>query len=133
MTRKRVGQGLHEVFAETCEACNGRGYHIHTEPVEKSNGGTGGGNGERKTSRGGRARGGPAKPGPGDAGPRPAKADTSPVATEDPVEPAAAASQTEPEPVDASPDGKEPAGAAAEPVAKAPRRRRKAVSPVTTL
>ena len=35
MTRKRVGQGLHEVFAETCEACNGRGYHIHTEPVEK--------------------------------------------------------------------------------------------------
>ena len=36
MTRKRVGQGLHEVFAETCEACNGRGYHIHTEPVEKS-------------------------------------------------------------------------------------------------
>ena len=33
MTRKRVGQGLHEAFAETCEACNGRGYHIHTEPV----------------------------------------------------------------------------------------------------
>jgi ribonuclease E len=40
MTRKRVGQGLHEVFAETCEACNGRGYHIHTEPVEKKNGST---------------------------------------------------------------------------------------------
>ena len=45
MTRKRVGQGLHEVFAETCEACNGRGYHVHPEPVEKSNGGSGGGNG----------------------------------------------------------------------------------------
>ena len=54
MTRKRVGQGLHEVFAETCEACNGRGYHIHTEPVEKKNGG--GEGGERK-GRGGRGRG----------------------------------------------------------------------------
>ena len=58
MTRKRVGQGLHEVFAETCEACNGRGYHIHTEPVEKSAGG-GNGGGDRKPGRGGgRSRGG---------------------------------------------------------------------------
>ncbi len=58
MTRKRVGQGLHEVFAETCEACNGRGYHIHTEPVEKSSGG-GNGGGDRKSGRGGgRSRGG---------------------------------------------------------------------------
>ena len=36
MTRKRVGQGLHEVFAQTCEACSGRGYHIHTEPVSRA-------------------------------------------------------------------------------------------------
>src|SRR4051794_8769183 len=54
MTRKRVGQGLHEVFAETCEACNGRGYHIHTEPVARRNGG---GDGERKGGgRGGRGK-----------------------------------------------------------------------------
>ena len=30
MTRKRVGQGLLEVFSEPCEACNGRGVHVHT-------------------------------------------------------------------------------------------------------
>ncbi|MFN2540487.1 MAG: ribonuclease E/G, partial [Mycobacteriales bacterium] len=34
MTRKRVGQGLLESFSETCEACNGRGVKIHTEPVD---------------------------------------------------------------------------------------------------
>lgn len=33
MTRKRIGQGLLEVFSEQCEACHGRGYHIHSEPV----------------------------------------------------------------------------------------------------
>ncbi|MFN8076077.1 MAG: Rne/Rng family ribonuclease [Kineosporiaceae bacterium] len=35
MTRKRVGQGLLEVFSESCEHCNGRGVIIHDEPVEK--------------------------------------------------------------------------------------------------
>ncbi|HET9633603.1 MAG TPA: Rne/Rng family ribonuclease [Terrabacter sp.] len=35
MTRKRVGSGLIEVFSETCEHCNGRGFIIHTEPVDK--------------------------------------------------------------------------------------------------
>jgi ribonuclease E len=35
MTRKRVGQGLLEVFSETCEHCGGRGLVIHDEPVEK--------------------------------------------------------------------------------------------------
>jgi ribonuclease E len=34
MTRKRVGQGLLESFSETCEACNGRGVKIHTEPID---------------------------------------------------------------------------------------------------
>ena len=34
MTRKRVGQGLIEAFSTTCESCNGRGIHIHTEPVK---------------------------------------------------------------------------------------------------
>ena len=33
MTRKRIGQGLLEVFSETCDACQGRGYHVHSEPV----------------------------------------------------------------------------------------------------
>lgn len=34
MTRKRVGQGLIEAFSTTCSSCNGRGIHIHTEPVK---------------------------------------------------------------------------------------------------
>lgn len=36
MTRKRVGQGLVEAFSTTCEECEGRGYIIHTHPVEHS-------------------------------------------------------------------------------------------------
>ena len=36
MTRKRVGQGLIEAFSTTCESCNGRGIHIHVEPVPVS-------------------------------------------------------------------------------------------------
>jgi Rne/Rng family ribonuclease len=34
MTRKRVGQGLIEAFSETCNSCNGRGIHIHMDPVK---------------------------------------------------------------------------------------------------
>ncbi|MDO8645040.1 MAG: Rne/Rng family ribonuclease [Candidatus Planktophila sp.] len=34
MTRKRVGQGLIEAFSTMCDACNGRGIHIHMEPVK---------------------------------------------------------------------------------------------------
>ncbi|MFB4301660.1 Rne/Rng family ribonuclease [Actinomadura sp. NTSP31] len=34
MTRKRVGQGLLDAFSETCECCNGRGIHVHLNPVE---------------------------------------------------------------------------------------------------
>jgi len=37
MTRKRVGQGLVEAFSETCEHCNGRGFIVHAEPIEKDN------------------------------------------------------------------------------------------------
>ena len=33
MTRKRVGQGLLEVFSEVCEHCRGRGIIIRSEPV----------------------------------------------------------------------------------------------------
>jgi len=38
MTRKRVGQGLVEAFSTTCDHCEGRGYNIHTHPVEKGDG-----------------------------------------------------------------------------------------------
>ncbi|MEJ7726823.1 MAG: hypothetical protein WKH47_07375, partial [Actinomycetes bacterium] len=33
MTRKRVGVGLFEAFSETCEHCQGRGVHVHGEPI----------------------------------------------------------------------------------------------------
>ena len=117
MTRKRVGQGLHEAFSEPCEACNGRGYHISTEPVEsrtptsdrRGDGGGGGGRGAKRSQE-----------------PRTAKQPkVSPVAAEDPVEPAPVAAAAE-DPVESA-----PVAAAAEPAPK--RRRRKASSPVTTL
>ncbi|HEX5967342.1 MAG TPA: Rne/Rng family ribonuclease, partial [Intrasporangium sp.] len=61
MTRKRVGSGLIEVFSETCEHCNGRGFIIHSDPVDKGaastepdQGGTRAGRrGRRGTSAGG--------------------------------------------------------------------------------
>jgi len=34
MTRKRIGQGLLEVFSTSCEACGGRGHLVSTEPVD---------------------------------------------------------------------------------------------------
>ncbi len=34
MTRKRVGQGLIEAFSTTCDACSGRGIHVHMDPVK---------------------------------------------------------------------------------------------------
>jgi ribonuclease E len=45
MTRKRVGQGLLEVFSENCEHCGGRGLIMHDEPVEKRGEGDGTNNG----------------------------------------------------------------------------------------
>ncbi|WP_448612229.1 Rne/Rng family ribonuclease [Geodermatophilus sp. URMC 60] len=58
MTRKRVGQGLLEVFSEPCEHCRGRGVIVHVDPVDEKRrgnggGGTGGGNGRREQQRGG--------------------------------------------------------------------------------
>jgi len=38
MTRKRVGQGLLDVFSEPCEHCNGRGVKIYYEPIESVSG-----------------------------------------------------------------------------------------------
>jgi ribonuclease E len=34
MTRKRVGQGLLESFSDPCEACGGRGVHLHEAPSQ---------------------------------------------------------------------------------------------------
>jgi len=35
MTRKKLGTGLLETFATTCEACDGRGIILHEDPVEQ--------------------------------------------------------------------------------------------------
>ncbi len=63
MTRKRVGQGLLEVFSENCEHCGGRGLIMHDEPVEKRGDGDsgtngGGSGGTRRQSRHGSGGGG---------------------------------------------------------------------------
>ena len=60
MTRKRVGQGLLEVFSEPCEHCRGRGVIVSIDPVdEKRRGGSGGGSGNGGGNGGGRRSGGP--------------------------------------------------------------------------
>ncbi|MCF6743224.1 Rne/Rng family ribonuclease, partial [Blastococcus sp. KM273128] len=62
MTRKRVGQGLLEVFSEACDHCRGRGILVHTDPVDDKRRGSGsGGNGSGgggKDAGSGRNRGG---------------------------------------------------------------------------
>lgn len=39
MTRKRVGEGLVEAFSTPCECCEGRGFIVHDDPVEREQGG----------------------------------------------------------------------------------------------
>ncbi|MGY1857931.1 Rne/Rng family ribonuclease [Modestobacter sp. SYSU DS0290] len=59
MTRKRVGQGLLEVFSEPCEHCRGRGVLVHTDPVDekrRGGGGNGGGNGQGNSGGNGNGR-----------------------------------------------------------------------------
>jgi ribonuclease E len=53
MTRKRVGQGLHEAFTEPCQQCNGRGHVVHSEPVSSgpAESADGSGDAEPKRSR----------------------------------------------------------------------------------
>ncbi|MDR0945585.1 MAG: Rne/Rng family ribonuclease [Bifidobacteriaceae bacterium] len=57
MTRKRVGQGLVEAFSEPCEHCNGRGFIVHTDPVEKNTGGGDGGSGKGRGKKSGKRSG----------------------------------------------------------------------------
>ncbi|HEU5144126.1 MAG TPA: Rne/Rng family ribonuclease, partial [Dermatophilaceae bacterium] len=117
MTRKRVGSGLIEVFGETCEHCNGRGFIIHSEPVDK---GAGAGGAEQAAApptarprRGRRAEsaasGGPTAPEPESSkhtGPTAAQiaaaahaAALKSASTGEPVEPGAPTAQDEPEQV----------------------------------
>ncbi|WP_261376339.1 ribonuclease E/G, partial [Isoptericola variabilis] len=57
MTRKRVGQGLVEAFSETCEHCKGRGFIVHSEPIERA-GAQQQGEGDGSSKRSRRKRGG---------------------------------------------------------------------------
>ena len=50
MTRKRVGQGLVEAFSTPCECCGGRGFIVHSSPVENQEA-------DASASRPGRKRG----------------------------------------------------------------------------
>ncbi len=93
MTRKRVGQGLLEVFSEPCEHCRGRGVLVHLDPVEdkkrsggngNANGGGHPGGGRNRDQRGGDQA--PAKDsGRGDQ-PRPDAAETVETPAGQPVE-----------------------------------------------
>ncbi|SDY07592.1 ribonuclease E [Modestobacter sp. DSM 44400] len=59
MTRKRVGQGLLEVFSEPCEHCRGRGVLVQLDPVdEKRRSGANGGGSNGGGSNGGGSNGG---------------------------------------------------------------------------
>jgi ribonuclease E len=64
MTRKRVGSGLIEVFSETCQHCNGRGFIIHTDPVDR---GVNQPEAQSEPSSAGRRRGGRGGSGSGQA------------------------------------------------------------------
>ncbi|WP_052091281.1 ribonuclease E/G [Modestobacter caceresii] len=60
MTRKRVGQGLLEVFSEPCDHCRGRGVLVQVDPVDekKRSSGNGGGNGAGGNGAAGNGGGG---------------------------------------------------------------------------
>ena len=47
MTRKKIGLGLLETFSEPCEHCDGRGVHVHSEPVNQPASSGGGGRSNR--------------------------------------------------------------------------------------
>ena len=73
MTRKRVGQGLLEVFSEPCEHCQGRGVVIHAEPVDRRSGDSGsGGQAPAESGGQGRSEGGASRRGRGGRGGEPA-------------------------------------------------------------
>jgi ribonuclease E len=69
MTRKRVGSGLIEVFSETCDRCNGRGFIIHADPVDRGAHHHEAPTGGDSRRRGGRASGGSGQGSGGASGP----------------------------------------------------------------
>ena len=71
MTRKRIGTDLLEAFSEPCEHCNGRGLHVHLEPVEPANSADVSGDGAGRPGRRRRAAKAAAEP--------PAQADMAPA------------------------------------------------------
>jgi ribonuclease E len=71
MTRKRVGQGLLEVFSEPCEHCRGRGVLVHLDPVDEKKRNSGGtGSGASPAGNGGGGNGGGGNGGGGNGGGR---------------------------------------------------------------
>ncbi|HET8615842.1 MAG TPA: Rne/Rng family ribonuclease [Actinomycetales bacterium] len=68
MTRKRVGQGLLEVFSEPCDHCHGRGIIVHSEPVSKNGSGNGSGNGHGSGGNSGNGGSGRSRRGKGGSG-----------------------------------------------------------------
>ncbi len=54
MTRKRIGQGLLEVFSTQCEHCGGRGHLVSTEPVGSAEAPAEEATGGNRRERGGR-------------------------------------------------------------------------------
>ncbi|WP_353510938.1 Rne/Rng family ribonuclease [Intrasporangium sp.] len=123
MTRKRVGSGLIEVFSETCEHCNGRGFIIHSDPVDKGaastepdqGGARSGRRGRRGTSAGG--NGGNGQPQPEQTRPMgPTAAQIAAAAHAAALKSAAGVTTTavmtaaDTEPTDTEPTGTEPTG-----------------------
>jgi ribonuclease E len=102
MTRKRVGQGLLEVFSEPCDHCRGRGVIVSTDPVdEKRRSGGSAGESPARGSAGSAAGGGNSRrdrSGPKDSAPRedPARDDAAKAATDETGPSDDAASTTEP-------------------------------------
>ncbi len=96
MTRKRVGQGLLEVFSEPCDHCRGRGVLVHTDPVDEKRrsgptGGSPGGSGPSGASGSGGGNGGNRRDrsGPKDVAAATAKDSKDAATTDDAEAPAA--------------------------------------------
>ncbi|WP_231486469.1 Rne/Rng family ribonuclease, partial [Candidatus Blastococcus massiliensis] len=106
MTRKRVGQGLLEVFSEPCDHCRGRGIMVHTDPVDEKRRGGGGGGGNSGGNGSGGDRSGKGDNGGGNRRDRSGKGDTGGAKDE------AAADQApkENEPTAEAGDGEAPEG-----------------------
>jgi len=150
MTRKRVGGGLIEVFSETCEHCNGRGFIISADPIDEpaagngssgDNGPSGSGGSSEAGSRGRRARGSgrdtavaaPSEPKVTPEGPTPAQIAAAAIAAaihaaSHPESAAPVNEQPIDQPLDVSVDAAEPAA----PV-RSRRRSRSAKSPAVSV